>query len=167
MKQTKREKAFWVYLSAVQTALDTIPETAKENIEDKASAYFETLEAEGFEYEEGWEFAAWNKPEFRTYEEAKENGFAFPSKPGETVCVNEPQEGLAFLCNVLCGFTTKRTAAAFDSFGKALAEFVEGEESPESEAKLSEAVSENETALKRAGFAVFVPKEKGGYKEIK
>ncbi len=161
MKQTKREKAFWAYLSAVQTALDTIPEKAKEEIEDKAGAYFAAVEEEGFEYEEGWEFPFWNKPEFYTYKEGDNRGAAW--EIGETVCENEPLEGLAFLCNLPP--TTARTKEGLESFGKALAEFVQAEESPEAEAKLSEAVTESETALKRAGFSVFVPEGKG-FKEI-
>ncbi|NGX42283.1 MAG: hypothetical protein K940chlam7_00561 [Chlamydiae bacterium] len=147
MEKSKRNLAFYEYLGAVQTALDTIPEAAKEDIEDKAGAYFETLEAEGFAYEESWEFPEWNKGEG----------------------INEPQEGLAFLCNCTAGFTTKRTAAAFDSFGKAIAEYVKNTEAPEAEEKLSKAVSENQEAVNRGpgeSFAVFVPEGKG-FKEIK
>ena len=162
MENSKRNLAFYEYLGAVQEALDTIPEKAKEDIEDKAGAYFAAVEKEGFEYEEGWEFPFWNKPEILTYTE--ENGAAW--EIGETYCNNEPQEGLAFLCNATAGFTTARTKEGLESFGKALAEFVNAEESPEAEAKLSEAVTESETALKRAGFSVFVPKGKG-FKEVK
>ncbi len=164
MEKSKRNLAFYEYLGAVQTALDTIPEKAKEDIEDKAGAYFAAVEEEGFEYEEGWEFPFWNKPEFYTYKEG--DGRAADWEIGETVCENEPQEGLAFLCNVTAGFTTARTKEGLESFGKALAEFVNAEESPEAEAKLSEAVTESETALKRAGFSVFVPEGKG-FKEVK
>ena len=162
MKKSKRNLAFYEYLGAVQTALDTIPEKAKEDIEDKAGAYFAAVEEEGFEYEEGWEFPFWNKPEILTYTE--ENGADW--EIGETYCNNEPQEGLAFLCNTTAGFTTKRTEAALTSFGEAIAEYVQAEETPEAEAKLSEAVTENQEALKQAGFSVFVPEGKG-FKEIK
>ena len=164
MKKSKRNLAFYEYLGAVQTALDTIPEKAKEDIEDKAGAYFAAVEEEGFEYEEGWEFPFWNKPEFYTYKEG--DGRAAAWEIGRTVCENEPQEGLAFLCNATAGFTTERTMKTLTSFGEAISEFVQAEDSPEAKAKLSEAVSENESTLKRAGFSVFVP-EGEGFKEIK
>ncbi len=151
MEKSKRNLAFYEYLGAVQEALDTIPEKAKEDIEDKANAYFATLEAEGFEYEEGWEFPFWNKGEG-----VNEDGAG----------LNEPQEGLAFLCNCTAGFTTKRTESALTAVGEALRDYVQAEESPEAETKLSEAVTENEKALKQAGFSVFVPEGKG-FKEIK
>ncbi len=160
--ETKRQKAYGKFICAVQEALNTIPETAKENLEDLYSEYQGAVEAEGFEYEEGWEFPDWNKPEIKTYTE--ENGAAW--EVGETYCDNEPQEGLAFLSNVLAGFTTKRTAAAFESFGEALRDFVQAPEGPEAEAKLSEAVTENKSTLDRAGFSVFVPEGKG-FKEVK
>ncbi len=165
MENSKRNLAFYEYLGAVQTALDTIPEAAKEDIEDKAGAYFAAVEEEGFEYEEGWEFPEWNKPEIYTYKEG-DGRKADWEEIGDTTCDNEPQEGLAFLCNVTAGFTTKRTAAAFDSFGKALATFVEAEESPEAVAALAKATQENAEVLERAGFSVFVP-ESDGFKEIK
>ncbi|KKL89267.1 hypothetical protein LCGC14_1916390, partial [marine sediment metagenome] len=64
------------------------------------------------------------------------------------------------------GPITKRQEAALTSVGEALRDFIQAEESPEAEEKLSEAVSENEKALKQAGFSVFVPKGKG-FKEVK
>ena len=64
------------------------------------------------------------------------------------------------------GPITKRQEAALTSVGEALRDFVQAEESPEAESKLSEAVTENETALKQAGFSVFIPKGKG-FKEVK
>ncbi len=161
--ETERQKAYGLFIEAVQNALATIPETAKENLEDLYSNYQGAIEAEGFEYEEGWEFPDWNKPEFKTYKE----GEGWPSwNVGETVCVNEPHEGLAFLSNVLVCAMPKRTEAAFESFGEALRDFVQAPEGPEAEAKLSEAVTENKTALDRAGFSVFVPEGKG-FKEVK
>ncbi len=164
MKKSKRNLAFYEYLGAVQTALDTIPEKVKEDIEDKAGAYFAAVEEEGFAYEEGWEFPFWNKPEFYTYKEG--DGRAADWEIGETICENEPQEGLAFLCNATAGFTTERTNKALTSFGEAIADYVNAEETPEAEAKLSKVVTENKETLKQVGFSVFVPEGKG-FKEVK
>ncbi len=164
MEITDRQKAYGLFIEAVQTALDTIPETAKENLEDLYSDYQGAVEAEGFEYEEAWEYPDWNKPEFYTYKEGDSR--AADWEIGRTICENEPQEGLAFLCNCLAGFTTKRTEAALQSFGRALSEFVQAEEGPQAETALSKSTKENETALKRAGFSVFIPEGKG-FKEIK
>ena len=158
---TKRQLAFYAYSKAVQAALGSLPDSAQELLEDLYSEYQGACAEEGFEYEEGWEFPAWNKPEFRTYEEAEANDFAFPSEPGETVCISEPQEGLAFLCNLLVRAMPNRTEAAFESFGNALKEFVEAPEGAEAEAKLAEAAAEPETAkaMKRAGFEIYVPQD--------
>jgi len=166
MEDSKRQLAFYAYSKAVQAALGSLPDSAKVLLEDLYSKYQTACAEEGFEYEEGWEFPFWNKPEILTY--TKETGADW--EIDETYCNNEPQEGLAFLCNLLVRAMPERTEKSFDSFGKALAEFVQAEETPEAEAKLAEAVSENQTALNRAGFAVFVPKEKEekkSFKEIK
>lgn len=148
MVDSKRETAFYNYLEAVQTALDTVPEAVKEEIEDKASAYFETLDNEGFAYEESWEY-----PEFNASDLDNE-GFA----------QNEPLEGLAFLTNAPP--QTKRMVEALTSVGEALRDFVQAEESPETETALQANVEENAEAMKRAGFAIFKPEGKG-FKEIK
>lgn len=135
---TKREETFWAYLGAVRDALDGIPETAKEAIEDASSAYFEALDEEGFEYEEGWEEPIFNS--------SSENP--------------DPQEGLAFVCNTPP--MTERMKQGLDNLGKALKAFVDTED----KAALEKAVEENSDAIKRSGFSLFVAEEKG-FKEIK